>query len=122
MESVLEIVREMKPELKELPLFLDDTPDMTISYIVDRLFHSVIVKKISCRLLRHPFFKDDGREMVINLVLDKELGYFRKAESLYEEEDSQGIETPMYEWYRDTEYDDWCFEFLDSEGAGITSI
>lgn len=35
--------------------------------------------------------------MVINLVLDKELGYFRKAESLYEEEDSQGIETPMYD-------------------------
>lgn len=45
MESVLEIVREMKPELKELPLFQDDTPGMTISYIVDRLFHLVIVKK-----------------------------------------------------------------------------
>lgn len=52
MERVLEIVREMKPELKELPLFLDDTPDMTISYIVDRLFHLVSGKKISCRLLK----------------------------------------------------------------------
>lgn len=45
MERVLEIVREMKPELKELPLFQDDTPDMTISYIVDRLFHLVSGKK-----------------------------------------------------------------------------
>ena len=45
MERVREIVREMKPELKESPLFQDDTPDMTISYIVDRLFHLVSGKK-----------------------------------------------------------------------------
>ena len=44
----------------------------------------------------HPFFKDNGREMVINLVLDKELGYFKKAESLYREVDPQAPETPMY--------------------------
>ena len=54
----------------------------------------------------HPFFKDDRREMVINLVLDKELGYFKKAE------------TPMHEWYRDAKFDDWHFEFLDSERMG----
>nr|DAP50885.1 MAG TPA: hypothetical protein [Caudoviricetes sp.] len=66
----------------------------------------------------HPFFKDDGREMVLNLVLDKELGYFKKAESLYREVDPQAPETPMFEWYRDTKYDDWYFEFLDSEGMG----
>jgi len=56
--------------------------------------------------------------MVLNLVLDKELGYFKKAESLYREVDPQAPETPMYEWYRDTKYDDWYFEFLDSEGMG----
>ena len=66
----------------------------------------------------HPFFKDDGREIVLNLVLDKETGCFKKAESLYREVDSQALETPMYEWYRDTKYDDWYFEFLDSEGMG----
>ena len=196
--------------IKELPLFFDDTPDMTIAYIVDRLFHLAETKKIGMavidglqclntsqldggtkerelnsvlRILKaiaealgiviivnsslsdynfpqnklptirdildvteatsfcdqiilfhpvdlledfhkmilpfgHPFFKDDGREMVLNLVLDKELGYFKKAESLYREVDPQAPETPMYEWYRDTKYDDWYFEFLDSEGMG----
>lgn len=196
--------------IKELPLFFDDTPDMKISYIVDRLFHLAETKEIGMavidglqhlntsqlnggtrerelnsvlRILKamaealgiviivksslsdynfpqnelptirdildvteaksfcdqiilfhqvdflkdcykmilpsgHPFFKDDGREMVLNLVLDKELGYFKKAESLYREDDSQVTETPMYEWYRDTKKDDWYFEFLDSEGMG----
>lgn len=66
----------------------------------------------------HPFFKDDGRDMVLNLVLDKETGYFKKAESLYREVDHQAAETPMYEWYRDTKNDAWYFEFLDSEGMG----
>ncbi len=196
--------------IKELPLFFDDTPDMTIAYIVDRLFHLAETKEIGMavidglqclntsqldggtrerelnsvlRILKamalalgiviivksslsdhdfqqheqpsvrdildvteakticdqiillhrvsimsdyykmilplgHPFFKDDGREMVLNLVLDKETGYFKKAESLYEEEDSQGSETPMYEWYKDSKVDDWYFEFLDSDGMG----
>jgi hypothetical protein len=200
----------MTGKLKELPLFFDDTPNMTISYIVNRLFHLAETKEIGMavidglqdintsqldcgtrerelnsvlRILKamaealgiviivtsslsdynfpqnelpairdildvteatsfcdqiilfhmvdfledfhkmilpfgHPFFKDDGREMVINLVLDKELGYFKKAESLYREVDPQAPETPMYEWYRDTKYDDWYFEFLDSEGMG----
>ena len=200
----------MTEKLKELPLFFDDTPDMTISYIVNRLFHLAETKGIGMavidglqdintsqldggtrerelnsvlRILKamaealgiviivksslsdynfpqnelptirdildvteaksfcdqiilfhlvdfledfhkmilpfgHPFFKDDGREMVLNLVLDKELGYFKKAESLYREVDSQALETPMYEWYRNTKYDNWYFEFLDSEGMG----
>ena len=196
--------------LKEFPLFLDDTPSMTIAHIVSRLFFLAETKNIKMaiidglqdintsqldggtrerelnsvlRLLKamaealgiviivksslsdycfnkkeqptvrdildvteatkicdqiillhlvnimsdfykmilpfgHPFFKDDGREMVLNLVIDKETGYFKKAESLYKDDDSQGIETPMYVWYRDTKYDDWYFEFLDSEGIG----
>lgn len=196
--------------IKVLPLFFDDTPSMTISYIVDRLFHLAETKGVGMavidelqdintsqldggtkerelnsvlRILKamaealdiviivmsslsdysfhqnemptvrdildvteakticdqiillhrdsilsnnykmilplgHPFFKIDGREMVLNLVLDKETGYFKKAESLYREVDSQAPETPMYEWYRDTKYDDWYFEFLDSEGMG----
>lgn len=200
----------MTGKLKELPLFFDDTPDMTISYIVNRLFHLAETKEIGMAVIDglqdintsqldcgtrerelnsalhilkamaealgiviivksslsdynvpqnelptirdilyvtkaksfcdqiilfhpveilwdfykiilpfgHPFFKDDGREMVLNLVLDKELGYFKKAESLYREVDTQAAETPMYEWYRDTKYDDWYFEFLDSEGMG----
>lgn len=56
--------------------------------------------------------------MVINLVLDKELGYFKKAESLYREVDPQAAETPMYEWYKNTKFDDCYFEFLDFEGMG----
>ena len=68
--------------------------------------------------LGYPFFKDDGREMVLNLVLDEETGYFKKAESLYEEDDAQGLDTPMYVWYQDIGGDDWHFEFLDSEGMG----
>ena len=196
--------------IKELPLFFDDTPDMTIAHIVDRLFHLAETKEIGMavidglqylntsqldggtkerelnsvlRILKamaealgiviivksslsdynyqqnelptirdildvteaksfcdqiilfhpvdilkdfykmvipfgHPSFKDDGLEMVLNLVLDKETGYFKKAESLYREVDPQAPETPMYEWYRDTKYDDWYFEFLDSEGMG----
>ena len=85
------------------------------------LFHPVEILEDFYKMILpfgHPFFKDDGREMVINLVLDKELGYFKKAESLYREVDPQAAETPMYEWYRDAKYDDWYFEFLDSEGMG----
>ena len=67
--------------------------------------------------LGHPFFKESASEMVLNLVLDKETGYFKKAQSIYEE-DSYDAETPMYMWYRDTRYDDWFFEFLDSDGMG----
>ena len=196
--------------IKELPLFFDDTPDMTIAYIVNRIFHLAETKEIGMavidglqclntsqldggtkerelnsvlRILKamaealsiviivksslsdyyfpknelptireildvteaksfcdqiilfHPVdvlkdfykmilpfgyhaFKDDGLDMVLNLVLDKETGYFKKAESLYREVDRQGAETPMYEWYRDTKYDDWYFEFLDSKGMG----
>jgi len=196
--------------IKELPLFFDDTPDMTIAYIVDRIFHLAETKEIGMavidglqnintsqldggtrerelnsvlRILKalaealgiviivksslsdfnfpqselptirdildvteahsfcdqiilfhpvevlkdfykmilpwgHPFFKEDGREMVLNLVLDKETGYFKKAEYLFEYDDSEGIETPMYEWYKDTQSNNWCFEFLDSKGMG----
>lgn len=201
----------MTEKLKELPLYLDDTPDMTIAYIINRLFHLAETKGIGMavidgmqdintsqldggtrerelnsvlRLLKamaealgiviivksslsdygchqqeqpsardildvteakticdqiillhrvsimsdyykmilplgHPFFKDDGREMVLNLVLDKDMGYFKKAESLYKEEDSQGLETPMYMWYQYSECDDsWHYEFLDEDGMG----
>ena len=69
--------------------------------------------------LGHPFIKYERREMVINIVLDKETGYFRKADSLYKEDDApQWAETPMYEWYRDDEEDAWHFHFLDSAGMG----
>ena len=64
------------------------------------LFHPVEIVEDFYKMILpfgHPFFKDDGREMVINLVLDKELGYFKKAESLYREVDTQAAETPMYE-------------------------
>ena len=191
--------------INELPLFFDDTPDMTIAYIVDRLFHLAETKEIGMavvdglqflktsqldggtkerelkvlRILKvmaealgiviivksslylqsefptirdllnvteaksfcdqiillnkvdflenyykmilpfgHPFFKDDGREMVLNLVLDVETGYFKKAEYLFPDEDTQVSETPMYEWYKENENNDWHFEFLDSEGMG----
>ncbi len=196
--------------IKELPLFFDDTPDMTIAYIIDQIFLLAETKGIGMavidglqhlntsqldggtkerelnsvlRLLKalaealgiviivisslsdynfqqnelptirdildvteaksicdqiillhpvdilkdfykmilpfgHPFFKDDGREMVLNLVLDNETGYFKKAESLYRDIDPQVTETPMYKWYMDTKYDNWYFEFLDSEGMG----
>ena len=199
-------------DIKELPFSIDDTPDMTIAYVVNRLFHLsetkgiqlavidelqgldtsqlvgstrerelnaalrilksvaealgivIIVKstlsdhhgqqdglptvrdildvteaKIHCDQILlfhrvdilkgyykmilpmgHPFFKDDGREMVLNLILDNEAGCFRKAESLFEDDEAEprGIETPMYEWYRDKMYGDWHFEFLDSKGMG----
>ena len=37
--------------IKELPLFFDDTPDMTIAYIVDRLFHLVETKEIGMAVI-----------------------------------------------------------------------
>ena len=206
-------IGQIKTEsIKELPIFFDDTPDMTIAYIVDRIFHLAETKNIGMavidglqhlntsqldggtkerelnsvlRILKalaealgiiiivksalsdydfhqhklptvrdildvteakticdqiillhlvsvmsdyykmvlplgHPFFKDDGRDLVLNLVIDKETGYFKKAEYLFEDKDTQGTETPMYEWYKDSKYDDWHFEFLDSEGMGWT--
>lgn len=38
-------------KLKELPLFFDDTPDMTIAYIVDRLFHLAETKEIGMAVI-----------------------------------------------------------------------
>lgn len=197
--------------IKELPMFFDDTPDMTIAYIVNRLFHlaetkgigMAVIDGLQClntsqldgctkerelnsvlRILKamaealgiviivksslsdynfpqselptirdildvteaksfcdqiillhqvdilerfykmflplgHPYYKDSGREMILNLVLDKDTGYFKKAESLYKEKESQRLETPMYEWYKYSEYDDsWHYEFLDDAGMG----
>lgn len=37
--------------IKELPLFFDDTPDMTIAYIVDRLFHLAETKEIGMAVI-----------------------------------------------------------------------
>lgn len=105
----------------ELPTIRDILDVTEAKSLCDQiiLFHPVDILEDFYKMILpfgHPFFKDDEREMVLNLVLDKELGYFKKAESLYREVDPQALETPMYEWYRDTKYDDWYFEFLDSKG------
>lgn len=64
--------------------------------------------------------KEEGAELVINAIWNSDTGSFKKADHCFseEEEDLPSDNTPMYEWYRDTKYDDWYFEFMDSKGMG----
>lgn len=65
--------------------------------------------------------KENGPELVINAIWDYDTGCFKKANHCFSEEEEEDLpsdETPMYEWYPATRFDEWYFEFIDLNGMG----
>ena len=88
------------------------------------LIHPVAVSSLhayNCILPKgSSFFGSKYGEMIIPVEKDWDSGIFKKAEHLFQEEEVLPNETPVYQWYRDTKYDSWFFEFPDSTGMGWT--
>lgn len=63
-------------------------------------------------------FDGEYGEVALNVVMDKDTGYFKKAEKLFVEDYDNTTEEPMYEWFMRESDSFWHFGFFDSSGKG----